>query len=403
MHHRSNHFRRAAHLGPKSPARHTAASASTPPTGHARPVALLLAVVLPGFASAQSRPQFLTPTPMPAPVNVAGSSSYSIALSADGLRAMVETDRAGGRGGRDLVLLQRPSPQSSFTSYGPMGFCGPHDEGSGQFNQSSQGGLYSSNRPAGMGAHDVVGFGQGTPPAVNSSWGETDSYITGDGLEFFLTSDRPGALGGKSIWTATRASLNDAWGPPAPVTSIDSANHEQSPSLTDDGLILFFSSDRGGNFDIYAAARSTTQAPFGAPVRVAELSGPNHDLGIELAQDDTLALVTVLINGRAVIHSAQRDGTIHLALASTKTLRAPGDTGGDAGALQVGGAVTLASGSDTRPLTLRARSTRLDLSAPIPGTDHAGFARHRGFGHMAHQLEGPPRPLGGGGADRIPS
>src|SRR5687767_11979802 len=89
---------------------------------------LLFAALVPGVSPAQSRPHFLTPTQMPAPVNVAGSSSYSMALSADGLQAMVETDRAGGRGGRDLFLLQRATTQSAFTSYGPMGFCGAYDE-----------------------------------------------------------------------------------------------------------------------------------------------------------------------------------------------------------------------------------------------------------------------------------
>jgi hypothetical protein len=269
---------------------------------------LVTLLTLASAVAAQSRPHFLTPTQMPAPINVAGASSYSMALSADGLRAMVETDRAGGRGGRDLVLLQRPTTQSSFTSYGPLGFCGAYDEGGGQFPELDVGLGFSSNRPGGAGGHDVYGFGMGTGPVefLNSPWDETEPSLTSDGLEFFFTSNRPGSLGGKSIWRATRASVNDAWGSPVLVTDIDSANHEESPSLTDDGLWLFFSSNRGGNFDIYVAARSSRQSPFGAPARVAELSGPNHDIGIEIAPGDAQAFVTVLINGRAVILSAPR-------------------------------------------------------------------------------------------------
>ncbi len=276
-------------------------------TSFASAVALLSVLTLAGVSAAQSRPTFLTPTQMPAPVNVAGTNSYSIALSADGLQAMVETDRAGGRGGRDLFLLQRATTQSSFTSYGPMGFCGAYDEGSGQFLWDGIGDLFSSNRPGGHGGYDLYA-GSGTNSfafpnndTLNSPWDDAEPSLTSDGLEFFFTSNRPGSLGGKSIWRSTRAQVNDAWGSPVPLTAIDSANHEQSPSLTDDGLWLFFSSNRGGNFDIYAAARSTRQAPFGAPVRVAELSGPNHDIGIEIAPQDAQALVTVMINGRAVI------------------------------------------------------------------------------------------------------
>jgi len=279
---------------------------------------LILVSTLISVASAQTRPHFLSPTQMPAPINVVGTNSYSMALSADGLRAMVETDRPGGRGGRDVVLLQRPTMQSSFTSYGPMGFCGAHDEGGGQFTELDVGLGFSSNRPGGAGGHDLYGFGQGTGPleSLNGPWDDTEPALTSDGLEFFFTSNRPGSLGGKSIWHVTRAQVNDAWGSPVPLTSIDSANHEQSPSLSDDGLILFFSSNRGGNFDIYAAARSNRQAPFGAPSRVAELSGPNHDIGIEIAPQDAHALVTVMINGRTVILSPARDGNTPLSLPS---------------------------------------------------------------------------------------
>jgi hypothetical protein len=267
---------------------------------------LFAALALTEAASAQSRPHFLTPTQMPAPINLAGTCSYSMALSADGLQAMVETDRAGGRGGRDLFLLQRPTTASSFTSYGPMGFCGANDEGGGFYAWNGDK-WFSSNRPGGAGGHDVYGGSGNGNVNLNSPWDDAEPSLTSDGLEFFFTSNRPGSLGGKSIWQATRASVNDAWGSPVALTAIDSANHEQSPSLTDDGLWLFFSSNRSGNFDVYVAARNTRQSPFGAPARVAELSGPNHDIGIELAPQDAQALVTVMIDGRAVILSALRD------------------------------------------------------------------------------------------------
>jgi hypothetical protein len=287
---------------------------------------LLLSMLgLVGAGTAQTRPiRFLTPTQMPEPVNVAGSSSYSMALSADGLKAMVETDRPGGRGGRDVFLLQRPTSASSFTSYGPMGFCGAYDE-CGVIIWDNQEDVYvfSSNRPGGAGGHDLYGFGMGTGPIeLNSAWDDTHPSISSDGLEFFFTSNRPGSLGGKSIWRSTRASIHDPWASPIALTSIDSANHEQSPSLTDDGLWIFFSSNRSGNFDIYAAARANRQSPFGAPVRVAELSGPNHEVGISLSNigasgQDGIAMVTVMINGRAVILSAMRDGNAPMTLAST--------------------------------------------------------------------------------------
>jgi hypothetical protein len=244
---------------------------------------------------------------MPAPINVAGTSSYSMALSTDGLKAVVETDRPGGRGGRDLFLLKRATKQSSFTSYGPMGFCRAYDEGGARLTDDGLTLYFSSNRPGGHGGNDLYrasGLDALNLDYVNSPWDDTGPSITSDGLELYLTSNRPGSLGGRSIWHATRGSVNAPWGSPVPLTSIESAYHEQSPSITDDGLWLLFSSNRSGNFDIYAAGRATRQSPFGAPVRVAELSGPNHDIGIEIGPNDAQALVTVMINGRAVIMSA---------------------------------------------------------------------------------------------------
>lgn len=289
----------------------------------------LPALALCGAAAAQSRPHFLTPTQMPAPINVAGASSYSMALSADGLRAMVETDRPGGRGGRDIFLLQRPTVQSSFTSYGPMGFCGEHDEAGANLFFEPNGPLsFSSNRAGGAGGHDLYATNGitivGSPTGLNSPWDDTDPALTTDGLEFFFTSNRPGSLGGKSIWHSSRASVNDAWGSPVALTGIDSANHEQSPSISDDLLWIFFSSNRSGNYDIYAASRSSRQAPFGAPARVAELSGPNHDIGIEFTALDAQALVTVMVNGRAVILSADRAFTQQGTGLSASTTVAPG-------------------------------------------------------------------------------
>jgi Tol biopolymer transport system component len=280
------------------------------------PASLLLPVILAGATPAQApRPRFLTPTQMPAPINATGASSYSMALSADGLQAIVETDRSGGR---DLYELDRATLQSPFTSRGALGFCEDNYEGGGIWIDGSTV-LFSSNRPGGAGGQDlycmrrtIVGWiANPGYAALNSPWDDAEPSLSSDGLEIFFTSNRPGSLGGRSIWHARRTSVLVDFAPGSAVLvgGVDSVADEQSPSLSDDGLWLFFSSNRAGSqgFDIHVAGRSSPQAPFGAPVRAAELSGPNHDIGIELAPRDTAAMVTVLANGRAVILSAARE------------------------------------------------------------------------------------------------
>lgn len=58
---------------------------------------------------------------------------------------------------------------------------------------------------------------------VNTTSFDRKASIRRDGLEMFLTSNRPGGLGGLDLWISTRASTKDQWSVPitvgAPVNS----------------------------------------------------------------------------------------------------------------------------------------------------------------------------------------
>jgi hypothetical protein len=49
-------------------------------------------------------------------------------------------------------------------------------------------------------------------PTVNSSAADAVPTISGDGLELYFTSDRPGGQGGNDIWVSKRATIEDDWG-----------------------------------------------------------------------------------------------------------------------------------------------------------------------------------------------
>jgi Tol biopolymer transport system component len=106
------------------------------------------------------------------------------------------------------------------------------------------------------------------------------AFPSADGLEIVFSTARMGGPGNRDLWHTRRASLADSWGPPVPITEIDSPNDDQNPSLTGDGLVIFFSSDREGTKgreDIYTAFRTSRTARFSPPVRMAELSSGNQD------------------------------------------------------------------------------------------------------------------------------
>jgi WD40-like Beta Propeller Repeat len=93
---------------------------------------------------------------------------------------------------------------------------------------------------------------------VTSPGGVTPS-IRHDGLEIFLTSNRPGSVGNTAdLWVSTRDTVFDAWSEPVnlgPV--INSTLVENLPEISSDGKTLFFSSNRTGGIGLVDVWMST--------------------------------------------------------------------------------------------------------------------------------------------------
>ena len=96
-------------------------------------------------------------------------------------------------------------------------------------------------------------------PDVNSAFEDFAPHLSGDGLALYLTSNRPESLGGEDLWVARRASRHDAWGPATNLgAAINTGANERSPSLSRNGRLLFFATDRpggSGGFDIWLSWR----------------------------------------------------------------------------------------------------------------------------------------------------
>jgi len=111
--------------------------------------------------------------------------------------------------------------------------------------------------------------------AVNTTDTEWHPTITADGLELYFDSDRPGGQGSEDLWVSKRANTTDEWGVPVnlgPV--INTPEFEEGATISPDGLVLVWDSDRPGGFgesDIWMSTRDTRDAPWSAPVNL----GPN--------------------------------------------------------------------------------------------------------------------------------
>ena len=79
-----------------------------------------------------------------------------------------------------------------------------------------------------------------------------------DGREMVFSSDRAGGVGGPDVWVSTRPGRGRPWTTPVNLgPTVNSEFQESTPSISGDGRVLLFASNRGGNVDIYVSTRTT--------------------------------------------------------------------------------------------------------------------------------------------------
>ncbi len=104
---------------------------------------------------------------------------------------------------------------------------------------------------------------------VNSSAHDGFPSLSADGLELYFSSQRPGGSGGEDLWVAKRATIDDAWATPTNLGSlINSSAWDGSPCPSPDGLSLYFDSMRSsgnGASDLWVIKRATKNDAWGAP------------------------------------------------------------------------------------------------------------------------------------------
>ncbi|NIO09469.1 MAG: hypothetical protein GTO40_16280, partial [Deltaproteobacteria bacterium] len=100
---------------------------------------------------------------------------------------------------------------------------------------------------------------------VNSSVYDSDAYVSDDGLLLYFGSNRPGGSGDWDMWVTTRETAQDPWGEPVNLgPQVNSSDNESGTSIPADGLSLFFDSDRTGGYggrDLWVTTRVTKDEP----------------------------------------------------------------------------------------------------------------------------------------------
>ena len=160
---------------------------------------------------------------------------------------------------------------------------------------------FQSNRTGG-----VMDLFVSTRVTTNDSWGAATSLgatvnsvgpdrtpsLSSDGLTLFFASD-DGGVAGFDLYMSTRVTLNDAWSIPTNLGAVINSNFmELGPSISSDGLSLFFQSDApgAGGIDIFVSTRTTLADPWSPPVSLGALVNSTGDDGQPEIASDGLSL-----------------------------------------------------------------------------------------------------------------
>jgi len=94
----------------------------------------------------------------------------------------------------------------------------------------------------------VADFSFGEPrivPGLTSD--DAISCFSSDGLEMYIHSWRAGGQGDRDLWVLKRASKDADWGPPENLgPTVNGPGQDSLPSISSDGLMLYFYSDGHG-------------------------------------------------------------------------------------------------------------------------------------------------------------
>src|SRR6266508_348166 len=142
---------------------------------------------------------------------------------------------------------------------------------------------------------------------INTPWFEGKPSLSANGLELYFVSDRPGALGGsgdQDIYVSRRASVNASWGAPERVPPpVSSPFFDITPSISLDGLDLYFGSNRPGPNsppwpDLWVSHRASVTDPWDEAINLgAGVNTPLFEGSIDVSPDRRTAYFAAVSAG----------------------------------------------------------------------------------------------------------
>lgn len=119
----------------------------------------------------------------------------------------------------------------------------------------------------------AASFGRATRIGELAGGNNTTPVLSSDGLRLYFASDRNGSW---DLWEAARFEQSSSFGDLHALSEINSSAADSRPWLVSDELTLYFESDRNSatGYDVWQVTRPSLTAPFGAPTLVPGLASP---------------------------------------------------------------------------------------------------------------------------------
>lgn len=190
-------------------------------------------------------------------------------LSRDGHQLFFASNRPDGFGDFDVMVSRRTYTHDDFAWETPVNVGPPVNTAMFEGGMTIHGPEFYFSRGLNAAApHDIYlsrmsGDVFSVPEVANglsSTADERRPSIRFDGHEIFFHSNRPGGQGLPDIWTSTRAGNGGSWLTPVNMGSgINSGSVDITPSISHDGTMLVFASNRSGGvgaLDLYFTTRT---------------------------------------------------------------------------------------------------------------------------------------------------
>lgn len=249
------------------------------------------------------------------PLAASSADDFKPTLTADMLEIYFLSDRPGGPGHGDVWSATRAAVTDAWgTPHCVLEVSSPSNETSPAVSVDGRDLWVASDRPGGAGGYDIWVSNRSsrsatwsTPTRVAELSSPDDDLPRPPGERGLVMPLAVGASAKYQTYTSSRVTIGGSWTTPSPLSSVDTSGIDTDGFLTDDGLGLYFSSDRiiPGDQDLFFSTRLATGTKFASFADLRELNSPAQDRDPWLSPD-----------GHEIYFSSDRSGTLKIYQAS---------------------------------------------------------------------------------------